>query len=480
MNATEGSADPQAVSVIDQALAETLPLTRVERRWTFFDVLSVKTGLAIATWAFLFGGTTAQFVGFRDGVLTMIAGNTIGVVILLFAFVLPSSKWGTEFFVHQRSVYGPVGAIGLVLVAVVAMVFAWAAILASMIGKSAVEIVRIAIPLASPNVLVLQTVVALMMLALAWAILIRGSAGVRLLNRVAAPALLLLCMWLMLALFSRVPFATLLAAPALTPHPDRATNIMLAVELNIAGGISWASLAANLGRYGQTQRAVVWGSLIAYVPVNVLAATVGLISALVLGSADPVSWMIPITGPVPGVLLLLLLVIANLSSLVAMTQGNCQTLIQHFGPRLQQLGWSRFTLVFFLGVATIVLLASEALYNRFFTLVAFFQAVLAPMCGVALADRLVLRRNWVNVRALYDGTAQGAYGYWRRVNWAALTALFAGGAAYLALLNPLAMTGTPLFTRISASVPAVAVAFAVHVLLARLVVLRSGKGAYTW
>ncbi len=463
---------------MDDALAETLPLTRAERRWNLFDVVSVKSGLAIATWAFLFGGTTAQYVGFRDGVLTMIAGNTIGVVILLLALVLPSSKWGTEFFVHQRSVYGPVGALVFVLLVVVALIFAWAAILATMIGKSAVEIVRIAMPSLSTNMLLLQTVVALIMLAFAWAILIRGSASVRVLSRVAAPGLLLLCVWLMFALFSKVPLATLLAAPALAPHPDRATNIMLVVELHIAGGISWGSLAANLGRYGKTQRAVVWGSLIAYVPVYVLAASVGLTSALALGSADPVSWMIPITGPVAGVLLLLLLAIANLSSLVGMVQGNCQTLIQHFGPRLQQLGWPRFTLVFFLGVAMMVLFASDALYNRFYTLIAFSESILAPMCGIALADRLVLRRNFVNVRALYDGTAGGAYAYWGRVNWAAFAALFAGGGVYLALLNPLAMTGTPVFTRISASVPAVVVAFAAHVLFTRLVVIRAGKGAY--
>lgn len=463
---------------MDDALAETLPLTRAERRWSFLDVLSVKSGLAIATWAFLFGGTTAQYVGFRDGVLTMLAGNTIGVVMLLLALVLPSSKWGTEFFVHQRSVYGPIGALGFVLVVVVATVFAWAAILSTMIGKSAVEIVRILMPSASTSAHTLQLIVAVSMLALAWGILIRGSASVRLLNRIAAPGLLLLCVWLMVALFSTVPLATLLAALPIAPHPERATNIMLSVELHIASGLSWGSLAANLGRYAQTQRAVVWGSLIAYVPVYVIAASVGLISALSLGSADPVSWMIPITGPVAGVLLLSLLGVANLSSLVGMVQGNCQTLIQHSGARLQQLGWSRFTLVFFAGVAAMVLLASDALYDRFYTLVAFSEAILAPMCGVALADRLVLRHNRVDLRALYDGTTRGVYAFWGRVNWAAFAALLSGSAVYLTLLNPLAMTGTALFTRVSASVPAIVTAFVLHVLLTRAVVMRAGKGAY--
>ncbi len=469
---------PVNATPVDQALAETLPLTRADRRWTFLDVVSVKSGLAIATWAFLFGGATAQYVGFRDGILAMLAGNMIGVAILLLGVVLPSSKWGTEFFVHQRSVYGPVGALAFVLVVVVAVIFAWAAILATMIGKSAVEIVRTvstSVPLGES---VLQVVVALAMLLLAWGVLMRGSEGVRLLNRIAAPGLLLLCVWLMAALFSKVSLATLAAAPPIAPNPDRATSIMLAVELNIACGLSWGSLAANLARYAHTQRAAVWGSLVAYVPVNVLAATVGLASALALGSADPVTWMVPMVGSIAGIVLLLLLAIANLSSLVSMVQGNCQTLIQHLGSRLQALGWPGFTLLFFTGVATLVLFASDALYSRFYTLVAFSEAVIAPMCGIALADRTVLRRNQVNVRALYDSAPGSEYAYWGGVNFAAFAAMVAGGAVYLSLLDPLAMVGTPLFTRLSASVPAAGVAFVVHVLLTRLLVIPAGKGAY--
>ena len=161
-----------------------------------------------------------------------------------------------------------------------------------------------------------------------------------------------------------------------------------------------------------------------------------------------------------------------------MVQGNCQTLIQHLGPRLQALGWPRFTLVFFTGVAFVVLTASDALYDRFYSVVAFSQAVFAPMCGIALADRLILRRNQVDVRALYDVSATGAYAFWGRVNYAAFVAMLSGGAAYLLLLDPLAMVGTPLFTRLSASIPAALTAFVVHALLTRWIVIPLGKGAY--
>jgi cytosine/uracil/thiamine/allantoin permease len=108
---------------VDAAMAESLPLVAAERTWSFTDVLRVKSGLAVATWAFLFRDTTAQFTGFVDGLLATCFGLTIGIVLLLVAVVLPSYRWGTEFFVHQRSVYGAGGVVLFVLVAVLVAVF---------------------------------------------------------------------------------------------------------------------------------------------------------------------------------------------------------------------------------------------------------------------------------------------------------------------------------------------------------------------
>ncbi len=462
----------------DQALAETLPLMRSERSWSFVDVVSVKSGLAIATWAFLFGGATAQLVGFWDGVFAMLFGETIGVVLLLVAMVLPSSKWGTELFVHQRSVYGTVGVMAFVLIVVVGLLFAWASVLATMIGKASVEIVRAVFGVLPISVELFTSTVSLLVLALGWGVIASGSRGVRVLNRVAAPALLALTGWLLIAVFRHVPLATLAAAPPVAASGDRAMDIMLAVELHIAGGLSWAGLAANLGRYAHTQRSVVWGSMISYVLVSCLASTAGLASALTLASADPVEWMVPIVGPLAGVLLLVLLALANLSSLVGMLQGNCQTLVQHLGPRLQRLGWTQYTLLVSIGAAITTLLATDTLYDRFFVFVSYSQAVMVPMAGIAFADRVWLRRNQVDVRALYHDGEGTAYRYWRRVNPVAFVSLFVGGAVYLGLFDPIALTGSAVFLHLSASVPAFVAAGASHVLLTRALVIPAGKGGY--
>ena len=66
-------------SNMDAGLGQTLPTLAAERNWGLLDFSWAQTGLAIATWAFLFGGVTGLFVGFWDGVIAMLLGNVIGV-----------------------------------------------------------------------------------------------------------------------------------------------------------------------------------------------------------------------------------------------------------------------------------------------------------------------------------------------------------------------------------------------------------------
>lgn len=264
-----------------------------------------------------------------------------------------------------------------------------------MIGRAAVEITR-TLSVAPPSEATWPvTAVALLMLAVAWGILVRGSRGVRRLNRIAAPALLVLALWLLVAILQKVSLARLLAATPIAPEPDRAMNFMLVVELHITAGLTWYALAGNLARYARTPRSAVWGSWIAYVLVGTLSE-----------------------------------------------------------------------------------LAPAALYDHFYTLVAYLQAVFAPAAGIAFADRVVLRRGGVDVRALYATDGASPYHYWAGVNPAAFVALGGGAFTFLALFDPLAYTGTAVFEHGSASVPAFAAGALLHVVLTRWVVAPTGRGGH--
>jgi nucleobase:cation symporter-1, NCS1 family len=156
---------------------ELLPLSQAERTWSLLDVISVKSGLVIATWAFLFGGTTANYLGFWDGMLAMLIGNAIGAILLIFGAILPSAKWGTEYFVHQRSALGARGAQALAIVSVAPGAVFWAAILATTTGRAAVELAHIVPGGAQIPEGLLVGAVAAGFLALGWAFAARGDAG---------------------------------------------------------------------------------------------------------------------------------------------------------------------------------------------------------------------------------------------------------------------------------------------------------------
>jgi hypothetical protein len=56
------SSAPSLEHHTDSALGETLPLLASERQWSFIDIICIKSALVIASWAFLFGGSTVAAI----------------------------------------------------------------------------------------------------------------------------------------------------------------------------------------------------------------------------------------------------------------------------------------------------------------------------------------------------------------------------------------------------------------------------------
>jgi cytosine/uracil/thiamine/allantoin permease len=91
--------------------------------------------------------------------------------------------------------------------------------------------------------------------------------------------------------------------------------------------------------------------------------------------------------------------------------------------------WTRFTLVVIVGNAVMSLIASDALYDRFFVAVANMQALLVSVSGIAMADRVVMRANLVDLRGLYADGPGRAYHYRGRINPFAFVASLMGCAS---------------------------------------------------
>lgn len=462
---------------LDAALAETLPLLPEERSWSFRDMLAVKSGLSIASWGFVFGGATGQLVGFVDGVIAMFFGTALGLGLLCFGLLLPVYRTGTESFVFMRSAFGPVGTSLLALLLVVVGPF-WVAILSTMSGAATEEVLIGLGLLGAAPAWPVADATAFGVLVLSCLLAASGSNTVRLVNLVVAPLLVLLSTGLLAAVFWNSGWQAIMSASPPASPLDRSTRLMLAVELNIVAALSWFGLAGNLMRYGRTARGAVWATWIGLVPVSLAPGLAGLAASLVLGTPDPVQWMTPLVAPVIGLAMLLILVFANLSSIIGMLQGNVPTIVQNFGRLVRALGFAGNVAAYGTASALIMALASDALYANFYTVTAFFGAVLSSAVGVLLADWLVLRRGQVSIGALHQTEPGGAYGFMAGINPAGLVGLVAGFAAYVAMLEPVSQTPAAGFRHLSATLPAMTAAFAAHLALSRMVTIPRGLGSY--
>lgn len=459
-----------------EAAFGNLPVLREERIWRFGDFTAVNVGLAIATWAFLIGGSTALFVGAKQGLAAIVIGNLVGVVLMALATCMASGKYGLEQYTGMRAIFGTNGIRLIVFGFVMLIEMGWAAVLAIMFGRGTVNVGNELGLSAGPNSL-LVSVMGLVAIAAAWAVLARGPVSIKWVNRFVAPGLAVITIVMLALIFSERSWGDLLAAEPIEPFGDPALDFMIAVEFNIAAGLSWWPVMGSLARLTTTQRAALWPNLIGLFLAAAVAEAAGLFAALSLGSDDPTQWMIPLGGAALGILALVFIAAANLTSIVSIIYSTCLAIRQAGGAAIGRLRWEVLTAAFFVPPALAVFFPA-AIYDNFFQFLVWTALGFAPLTGVCLADYFLLRRQRLRVRALYDHRPGSPYAYWGGINPAALAGVVAGAIVYLVLLNPRSLASTAPFEYLSASVPSVAAAGVVHWVLTKLVVQRAGRGGY--
>ena len=98
---------------------------------------------------------------------------------------------------------------------------------------------------------------------------------------------------------------------------------------------------------------------------------------------------------------------------------------------LRRVPWKALTAAFFV-LPAIMTFFPQFMYEQFMVFVSFSGAFLTAICGVALADYFVLRRQHIDLRELHLGGHGRLYAYTGGVNWAGIVAVIAGAAFYVA------------------------------------------------
>lgn len=445
----------------------TFPLLKSERTWSGWDFAWVNTALAIATWAFLVGGSTALLVGFADGVAAMIIGNAIGLCFMVLASIPASQRYGTEQYTLLRGAFGVVG-VGLIVFTIILVTeMGWSSLLAVMAGRATSQVAGTLIGTEFDQYGPLVTVGGLVAIGIAWFVLSRGPVTIGRFNKYVAPGLAIITVIMMIVLVATTSWDTLRDASPLAPFDDPQLNFMVAVEFNVGVGVSWYPVMGSLARMTRSRRAAVWPAFGGLFLATLIAQAVGMAAALTIGDSDPTYWMVPLGGPILGVAVLVFIGFANITSMSSIVYSTILAIRQSAGPALRRVPWKALTAAFFV-VPGIMTFFPQFMYEQFMVFVSFSGAFLTAICGVALADYFVLRRQHIDLRDLYLGSAGRLYAYTGGINWAGIVAVLVGAGFYLWLYNPVTLDTAAAFSVITASLPAAILAAIVYLVIFRV------------
>jgi NCS1 family nucleobase:cation symporter-1 len=460
----------------EEGVFGTYPLLKHEREWNLLDFCRVNIGLAIATWAFLIGGTIALFVGVQLGVTAIVIGNVIGVGIMSLSICISTGKYGIEQYTLLRSVFGYNGVRMMVLIALLVFGLGWASVLSIMFGRAATNIVNIAFSEDFGDSGIVVSLFGLVAIAISWYILWRGPDSLNSLNKYLAPGLIILSCVMVGLVFVANSFTDIVNSKPINPlNASVLVNFATAVELNIAAGLGWWPIMGSLSRLTRTPRAALWPNMVGVFAAAVLGEIVGLLTALSLGSFDPTVWMVPLGGIAFGIIALIFVAMANVTSIIAFFYSLCVA-IRQVGLA-NKMKWSILTIVLFIPVM-IAVFFPDAIYDNFFKFLAWTALIFAPLAGITLTDFLMRKRK-IYERPLYLENQDSMYAFWKGFNPAAFVAIIIGAIVYYLLLNPLTLVSSTSFQFIGASVPSCIAASLIYFLLTKFIVKPTGRGGYT-
>lgn len=463
--------------VPEDATLNELPLLPRERIWGFWDFSTVNIGLAIATWAFLQGATVAYYVGAVEAIASVVIGYGISVLLVALSPVLASAKYGVEQFVMLRGIFGHGGARLIMITTSTIFAAGWSAILAIMLGHGVVNIINAAFGVELSKTGAAVSILGLIAIVSAWAILSRGPVSVERVSQVVAPALVIVLVVITVIIFTRVSWEELTAIPALDPEENPHVSFMIAIELGVAGGFAWWPNMGNLARLTRSARAAFWPNWIGIFGASVFAALIGTFAALVLEITEPTDWLIPLTGTVFGIIALVAIAFANITAILSQGYGSMLALRSGGGRLFQRMAWPLMGVVI-LGPAAVLVFFPGTVYDNYGRFLSWGAILVAPLVGIGIVDYFLLRRTRVPIRELYKPASESAVGYWYGWNPVAFVALAAGAVTYTLLLHPITYVPSPLFGYTTASIPSCLVGALVYLVLTKAVTQPLGLGGY--
>ncbi|OAV62436.1 hypothetical protein A6F49_06935 [Enteractinococcus helveticum] len=310
------------------------------------------------------------------------------------------------------------------------------------------------------------------------AIIRTGTPAVRKVSQLIAVSVLILSFVIMGLLLYSVGLDTLLSAPAIAPNESVHVNWSSAMEVLIASNLSWWAYTGAIVRNSPSARQSLWPVVLGLGLAVGVGSLTGFYGGLVIpeSGGDPTQYLVEIGGPVVGIISLAFIILANIGTAVIGVYAS--TIATRQLPLMSKMKWVPSTLVATVPALILAGFFPDIAFANFSVFLSFLGIAFAPMCGIQIMDYFLLRRQTLNVAAIYDRRPTSAYYYWRGFNPVGFIAFFSGVLVYLYLLDPITYESRTPFEFMTATIPTVIVAGLIYWLGTKLLLVPQGKGEY--
>ena len=377
--------------------------TEPPRPLGFTDQLALWGNLGISLFGPLTGAliaTTAGSVGL--GIAAIVVGCGIGA-ILLGASAVMGAATGAPAMVTLRGLVGRRGSV-LPTVLNIAQNIGWATMEIIVISTAAVAVIGAA--WRWPFVILAG--------AAATVMAIRPLGSVRLLRKIMV--------WLVLAA-SVFLFVQVLLHPRQSIPQDSVLGFWPAVDLAVAGVISFAPLAADYSRHSRTRKAAFWGASLGYGLAAIAYYALGVFAVVNLGASDVITALVTLPAGAIAITILLADEVDEVFANVYSTTMSVHNILPQLDRRI---------LALIIGV-TATLLAGLLNFGQYQSFLFLIGSVFVPLYAVAAVDFfLVSRQRWdvsttsrlrvapvvawacgfVAYQLVYPGTVPGWAAFW--------------------------------------------------------------------
>jgi NCS1 family nucleobase:cation symporter-1 len=366
MSVTSTSTNAPERPAIEAPLTLT---TEPPRPLRFSDQLAMWGNLGISLFGPLTGAliaTTAGSVGLA--IAAIVIGCGLGAILLGASAVIGAST-GAPAMVSLRGLVGRRGSL-LPTLLNIAQNVGWATMEIIVISTAAVAVLGQS--WRWPFVILAG--------AAATVMAVRPLGSVRLLRKVMV--------WLVLAA-SVYLFVQVLLQPRQSIPQDSVLGFWPAVDLAVAGVVSFAPLAADYSRHSQTRKAAFWGASLGYGLAAVAYYALGVFAVLNLGASDVITALVTLPA---GAIAIAILLVDEVDEAFANVYSTTMS-VHNILPRLD-----RRIVAVLIGV-TATLLAGLLDFGQYQSFLFLIGSVFVPLYAVAAVDFFVVSRQRWDVSA---------------------------------------------------------------------------------